>query len=148
MTTSSGEALSRMPLSALPLHAGAARGEVLRLDAPLSFWGGTDLAGRIIDAHHPQHGVSLTGRVLVMTSGRGSSSSSYVLAEQLRRGTGPAAIVLAEADAIIVLGVIVADELYGLSTPVVRVSMADLGVLTTGLAVRVVADAVAATICA
>lgn len=146
MTTSSAEALSRMPLTGLTLHAGSARGEVLHLDAPLSFWGGTDRDGRIIDAHHPQHGVSVTGRVLVMTSGRGSSSSSYVLAEQLRRGTGPAAVVLAEADAIIALGAIVADELYSLATPVVQVAGNDLEALQSGVMVTVSADADVASI--
>lgn len=146
MTTSSAEPSCRMPLTAVPLHAGSARGEVLHLDAPLSFWGGTDDAGRIIDAHHPQHGASVSGRVLVMTSGRGSSSSSYVLAEQLRCGTGPAAIVLAEADAIIALGALVAAELYGLATPVVRVAMADLARLETGSWVTVDAGAERASV--
>ena len=54
-----------------------------------------------------------------MRSGRGSSSSSYVLAESIRAGTAPAAIVLEEADAIIALGSIVAAELYGIAMPVV-----------------------------
>ena len=48
----------------------------------------------LIDTHHPQRGASVTGRILVMPSGRGSSSSSYVLAEAIRAGTAPAAIVL------------------------------------------------------
>ncbi len=139
MTISFADTPSRMPLTAVTLHAGSARGEVLHLDAPLSFWGGTDHDGVIIDAHHPQHGASVTGRVLVMASGRGSSSSSYVLAEQLRRGTGPAAIVLAERDAIIALGALVAGELYGLATPVVCVSPADLTTLPTGLMVTITA---------
>lgn len=146
MTTSFADAAHGMPLAAVPLHAGSARGEVLHLDAPLSFWGGTDHHGRIIDAHHPQHGASVAGRVLVMTSGRGSSSSSYVLAEQLRRGTGPSAIVLAEADAIIALGALVADELYAIATPVVRVGPAELASLTTGLHVTVTATDTLATI--
>lgn len=140
MTRSCADPPSGMPLTAVPLHGGSARGAVLHLDAPLSFWGGTDHDGLVIDAHHPQHGWSVSGRVLVMTAGRGSSSSSYVLAEQLRRGTGPAAIVLGEADAIIVLGSIVADELYGIVTPVVQVARGDLSALPSGLVVSVGAD--------
>lgn len=132
MTTSSGDRHARMPLSAFPLHPGTARGRVLRLDEPLSFWGGTDTAGRIIDRHHPQSGESVTGRVLVMLSGRGSSSSSSVLAEQLRRGTGPAAIVLGEPDAIVTLGAIVAAELYGVAVPVALLGIQDLDTLGTG----------------
>ena len=44
-----------------PLAPGLATGEVLVLDEPLSFWGGLDPeTGTLIDAHHPQAGVSLT----------------------------------------------------------------------------------------
>ncbi|MEX0650434.1 MAG: DUF126 domain-containing protein [Actinomycetota bacterium] len=102
------------------LAPGVASGEVLVLDEPLSFWGGLNPeTGELIDAHHPQAGASLTGKVLVMTSGRGSSSSSYVLAEAIRAGTAPAAVVLAEPDPIVALGAIVASELYGITVPVV-----------------------------
>ena len=102
------------------LAPGVATGEVLVLDEPLSFWGGLDPeTGKLIDAHHPQVGVSLSGKILVMPSGRGSSSSSYVLAEAIRAGTAPAAVVLAELDPIVTLGSIVASELYGIEVPVV-----------------------------
>jgi uncharacterized protein len=102
------------------LSPGEARGEVLALDEPLSFWGGIDPAsGLIIDRSHPQHGRSVAGRILVMASGRGSSSSSSVLAEAIRAGTAPAGIVLREPDGIVALGSLVARELYGFGTPVV-----------------------------
>ena len=66
--------------------SGRGLGVALVLDEPLSFWGGLDPAtGALIDTHHPQAGRALAGRVLVMPSGRGSSSSSYVLAESVRR---------------------------------------------------------------
>jgi uncharacterized protein len=107
-------------LEARTLVPGTGRGEVLVLDEPLSFWGGVDPAtGDVIDVRHPQRGASVAGRVLVMTSGRGSSSSSSVLAEGVRAGTAPAAIVLAEPDPILALGAIVARELYGREIPVV-----------------------------
>jgi predicted aconitase with swiveling domain len=90
------------------------------LDEPLSFWGGFDPeTGRITDPRHPQRGTVLTGRVVVMPSGRGSSSSSAVLAEAVRIGTAPAAIVLYEPDPIVVLGAVVASELYGRTVPIV-----------------------------
>ena len=96
------------------------RARALRLDEPLSLWGGMDAAsGRIIDAHHPQRGVSLTGRAVVMRAGRGSSSSASVLAEAVRAGTAPAAFVLAEPDLILEIGSAVAEELYGVRVPVV-----------------------------
>ena len=102
------------------LVPGVGTGEALLLDEPLSFWGGLDPAtGRLIDAHHPQLGAMLTGRVLAMPSGRGSSSSSYVFAEAIRAGTAPAGVILAEPDPILALGAIVAAELYGVAVPVV-----------------------------
>ena len=99
--------------------AGVAAGPVIALDEALSFWGGFDSAtGEIIDEHHPQVGVSLAGAVVIVRSGRGSSSASSVIAEAARLGTGPAALVMREADEIIAPGAIVADELYGHSLPV------------------------------
>ena len=105
------------------LVPGVASGAVLVLSEPLSFWGGLDSAtGRIIDAWHLQKGASMAGCVLLMASGRGSSSGSAVLAEAIRLGNGPAAIVLASRDAIVAVGAMVAAELYGKACPVVVVS--------------------------
>ena len=102
------------------LHGGEAEGEVLALTAPLSFWGGIDAAtGDVIDRRHPQFGESVRGRVLVLPHGKGSSSASSVLAECLRLGTGPAAIVLDESDEILLAGAVVAAELYGSVCPIV-----------------------------
>jgi predicted aconitase with swiveling domain len=103
------------------------------LTAPLSFWGGVDRrTGQIIDVHHPQRGMGLAGRVLVMRAGRGSSSGSSVLAEVLRNGTGPAAVLLAETDLILSLGVIAAAEVYGLRCPVAVLSPTAYAGLRTG----------------
>jgi predicted aconitase with swiveling domain len=102
------------------LVPGTARGVALVLDEPLSFWGGVDPeTGEVIDVRHPQRGANVAGRVLFMPSGRGSSSSSSVLAECVRAGTAPAAIVLSEPDPILALGAIVARELYGRAVPIV-----------------------------
>ena len=90
------------------------------LSEPVSFWGGVDHHGTIIDAHHPQVGTSLTGSVLVMHTGRGSSSASSVLAELIRTGQGPVAIILEERDAILALAAFVAEELYGVALPIVE----------------------------
>lgn len=100
--------------------------DVLVLDEPLSFWGGLDPeTGRIVDARHPQRGEVVTGRVLAMPSGRGSSSSSSVLTEAVRLGTAPAAIVLRHPDEIVALGLLVAEELYGVRIPLSVVDEAE-----------------------
>jgi uncharacterized protein len=119
----------------------AARGPVLVLREPLSLWGGMDPAtGALIDVHHPQHGVTLAGRVVVMPSGRGSSSSASVLAEAVRAGAAPAAIVLGEPDLILAIGSAVADELYGRTVPVVVAQPGELERLRDGLEVAVGID--------
>jgi predicted aconitase with swiveling domain len=121
-----------MAMSVRPLLPGEARGAVLVLDAPLSMWGGLDPeTGELIDRRHPQAGATLTGRIVVMPSGRGSSSSSSVLAEAIRLGTAPAAIVLRHPDDIILLGALVARELYGLVCPVVVADREDYEALRT-----------------
>jgi predicted aconitase with swiveling domain len=108
------------------------------LGEPLSLWGGIDVeTGRIVDRSHPDRGACVSGTILVMPGGRGSSSSSSVLAEALRRGTGPAAIVLAAPDPILTVGAIVAASLYGLHCPIV---VCDIGGLATGVRIRVCAD--------
>jgi predicted aconitase with swiveling domain len=109
-----------VPRKARVLVAGRGAGPALTTDQPLSFWGGVEIAtGRIVDRHHPRFDDVVTGRVLVMPSGRGSSSSSSVLAECIRLETGPVAIVLREPDPILVVGAVVARELYGRSIPIV-----------------------------
>ena len=116
---------SRMIFNGVFLVAGEARGPVLAT-APLSFWGGYDPeAGIVIDRSHPALGAALAGRILVMPSGRGSSSSSTVLAEAIRLGTAPAAIVLCEPDPILVIGALVAARLYGRTCPIVMLAEAD-----------------------
>ncbi len=98
---------------------GAARGAALILSERLSFYGGVDSAtGEIIDHAHPDRGKLIAGRILVAPGGRGSSSSSSVLAEAIRLGTAPAGIVLAHPDPIMVIGCLVARRLYDLSVPI------------------------------
>jgi uncharacterized protein len=102
------------------LVEGETEGPALVLTRPLSFWGGIDSeSGRIIDRTHPQYGACVTRSILVMPAGRGSSSSSSVLAECIRRGTSPAGIVLADTDPILVVGALVAQALYGKACPIV-----------------------------
>jgi predicted aconitase with swiveling domain len=120
------------------LADGTGKGRALVLDEPLSFWGGVDPArGEIVDTRHPQRGASVAGRVLVMAAVRGSSSSSSVLAEAVRAGNAPAAILLGEADLILAVGSAVAEELYGRRVPVLQLSPDDLVTIPDGAAVAI-----------
>lgn len=102
------------------LQPGDGSGRLLVLTEPLSLWGGVDgTTGEIVESSHPQAGESIAGTILVLPHGRGSSSSSYVLAELLRVGSGPAAIVLDKPDSILVVGSVVAERLYDAGCPIV-----------------------------
>jgi uncharacterized protein len=115
------------------LAEGMATGPALVLDEPLSFWGGLDPAtGEIVEAGHPQRGQVVTGRILVMPSGRGSSSSATILAEAVRAGTAPAGIVLGEPDDIVVIGALVAAELYGVQLAIVVATAGALALIQDG----------------
>jgi predicted aconitase with swiveling domain len=93
-------------------------GPALVLSAPISFWGGVaPRTGTIADVRHPEHGQSIAGRVLFLPGTIGSSSASAVLMELVHNGNAPAAFVLHEPDAILLLGLIVAREM-GWKTPV------------------------------
>jgi len=129
------------------LVPGEAAGLVFLLDEPLSFWGGLDPAtGTIIDERHPQRGENMSGRILAMVHGRGSSSSTGVLAEAIRLGTAPAGIVMSEPDMIVTLGAMVANELYGTSCPVIVVGPDLFATLRTGLDVEILNDGAAVRI--
>ncbi|WP_460056266.1 cis-3-hydroxy-L-proline dehydratase [Pseudomonas sp. S2_D06] len=106
-------------LTGRSLVAGAAQGALLVADVGLSFWGGVDpCTGEVIDRHHPLSGQHLAGRVLAIPSGRGSCTGSSVLMELISNGHAPAALVLAEADEILTLGVLVAQTIFARSLPV------------------------------
>ncbi|MDQ0473849.1 aconitase X swivel domain-containing protein [Labrys wisconsinensis] len=134
-------------IAAVPLVPGRAAGAVVALAEPLSFWGGYDAGtGRIIDRWHPDHGRACAGAVLVMAAGRGSSSGSSVLAEAIRAGTGPAALVLRERDPILAVGAMVAAELYGIACPVVVVAEPDWPRVVAAVRLTVEADETAALV--
>ena len=111
--------VARQTFQGAVLVAGeAGTGRALVLSAPISFWGGVDAkTGMIVDVRHPEHGQSIAGRVLFLPGTIGSSSASAVLMELVHNGNAPAALVLHEPDAILLLGLIVAKEM-GWTAPV------------------------------
>ena len=120
-----------MELTGTPVCDGSAEGRLLVLEKPLSFWGGVDpLTGDIADPRHPQYRAHTSGRILVMERTIGSSSSSAIMLELLRGGVAPAGIVIAEPDAILVLGILVASELGYPTVPLLQVGTTGIGQLT------------------
>ena len=123
-------------LSSRVLVTGSAAGEVLHLQQDLSFWGAVDpLSGRIIDRRHPQFGISIEGKILLLRRSIGSSSGSAILLETLYRGCGPAGIILGEADQILTLGAVVAREMGYATIPVIQIDATRFGDLQGQVAI-------------
>ena len=101
-----------MTWQATPLCAGTASCHALRLDAPISFWGGVDAkTSRITLGGHPQFGQTICGTILVIPELIGSSSSSAILLELIHAGHAPSALILGRRDAILPIGAIVAQQI-------------------------------------
>ena len=120
------------------LVPGEAEGPLMRLGAPISFWGGVDpTTGRIADPRHPDHGRCIAGAVLLVPEAVGSSSSSAVMLELLRGGVAPAAVLMGRADAILALGVVVAREMGYAGIPVLETPAEALAGWAEGTGLRV-----------
>ncbi|MCO5063700.1 MAG: DUF126 domain-containing protein [Rhizobiaceae bacterium] len=103
------------------VEGGGALGPALVFTQPISFWGGVDpKSGTVADVRHPQCGAAIAGTVLFLPGTIGSSSASAVLMELVRNGHAPAAMVLHEPDAILLLGLIVAREMQWTTPPAVQ----------------------------
>jgi predicted aconitase/predicted aconitase with swiveling domain len=110
-------------ISARSILSGSADGPIIATEEALSFWGGVDPAtGRVIDVHHPLHGLCLTDGILMMPSSRGSCTGSGVLLDMALTGRAPAALVFSEAEDVLTLGALIAAEMFGKSLPVLRLS--------------------------
>ena len=100
------------------LPGGAVEATALALTAPISFWGGVNpRTAAIADVRHPEYGQIINGTVLLVPATIGSSSAAAILLELVHAGLAPAAVVLHEPDAILLLGLIVAREM-GYATPI------------------------------
>lgn len=125
-------------LSGQFLVPGEAEGLALVLAEPLSLWGGLNPeTGAIIDVRHSRVGEIVTGRVLVLPGGRGSSSASSILLESVRAGTAPAAILILERDGILALGAAVAREMYNANPPVVVLPPNDYSKISENQRIRI-----------
>ena len=101
----------------------AVEGPVLVCEEGLSFWGGVDPeTGRVIDAHHDQHGRSLAGQVVLMPTSRGSCTGSGVLLELALKGHAPAALLFREEEDVLTLGALIAGRMFERSLAVARLT--------------------------
>ena len=116
-----------------PIVAGSAEGTALVSTEPLSFWGGVcPRTGEIIDRRHELSRENVAGKVFVLPTGRGSSTSSAILMQSIKAGVAPAAIINASVDPMLALGSIVSDELYHRAVPIVLLRQEDFSSIKQG----------------
>jgi hypothetical protein len=92
------------------IYRGKAEGEALVTSQPISFYGGVDPAtGVVIEKGHELQGQSVSGRILVFPTGKGSTVGSYTLYRMKKNGTAPAGIVNKECETVVAVGAIISE---------------------------------------
>ena len=92
------------------IKAGHAHGVALVSPEPIGFLGGVDPeTGTVIEKGHPLEGESVSGRVLVFPTGKGSTVGSYTMYRLASNSLAPAAIVNARSEAIVAVGAIISN---------------------------------------
>ena len=100
--------------------------DIVVCDEGLSFWGGVDPdTGRVIDAHHGLCGQSLSGKIVVMPTSRGSCSGSGVLLQLALNGLAPAALIFREDEEVLTLGALIALHMFDRTVGVARIPTHD-----------------------
>jgi predicted aconitase with swiveling domain len=99
-----------MILQGRKIHPGLAQGEALVTRQGISFFGGVDPeSGRVVERGHELEGQTISGKVLVFPTGKGSTVGSYTLYRLKANGKAPLAIINAECETITAVGCIIAD---------------------------------------
>ena len=112
------------------IKAGNGRGSALVSPEPIGFLGGVDPeTGIVIEKGHPLEGESVSGRVLVFPTGKGSTVGSYTMYRLAKNNLAPAAIVNAQSEAIVAVGAIISD--------IPMVDLVDIAQIRTGDTVTV-----------
>ena len=98
-----------MKLSGRRIYKGIAEAEALVTKDGISFYGGVDPdTGKIVEVGHELEGKSITGKILVFPTGKGSTVGSYVIYGLKKNDAAPKAIVNRETETIVATGVIMA----------------------------------------
>jgi predicted aconitase with swiveling domain len=99
-----------MKLKGRKVYKGIAEAEAIVTKDGISFYGGVDPeTGRVVEVGHELEGQSITGKVLVFPTGKGSTVGSYTMYRMKKNNTAPVAIVNKEIDTIIAVGCIISE---------------------------------------
>jgi len=122
-----------MRLKGRVIRAGRASGEALVSHEPIGFFGGVDPeTGVVVEPGHELEGQSISHRVLVFPSGKGSTVGSYTLYRLHQSGLAPVGIINSRSEAIVAVGAIIAE--------IPMVDLIDITQINTGDAVSIEDD--------
>ena len=83
------------------ISPGKTEGVAIVSPEPIGFYGGIDIkTGVVIEKGHPLEGKSVTGKILVFPSGKGSTVGSYVIYGLKKNGAAPSGIINKETETI------------------------------------------------
>jgi predicted aconitase with swiveling domain len=92
------------------IYKGIVEGEAIVTRDGISFYGGVDPdTGKIVEVGHELEGQSITGKVLIFPTGKGSTVGSYTLYRMKKNKMAPAAIVNEQVDTIVAVGCIISE---------------------------------------
>ena len=99
-----------MKLEGRRIYKGVAKAEAIVTKDGISFYGGVDPdTGIVVEVGHDLEGQSITGKVLIFPTGKGSTVGSYTMYRMKKNNMAPAAIVNEEIDTIIAVGCIISE---------------------------------------
>ena len=99
-----------MKLTGRKIFKGKVAGEALVTKDSISFYGGVDPeTGVVVEKGHELENQSITDKILVFPSGKGSTVGSYVIYQMVKTGKGPKALILQDCEAIVAVGVIISE---------------------------------------
>jgi predicted aconitase with swiveling domain len=100
----------KIVLNGKKIVTGKASGEAVVAGEAISFNGGVDnMTGVVTEPGHQLEGINVAGKVLVFTTGKGSTGGSYKIYDMAVRGTAPVAFVQVNPEPITTVGAIMGN---------------------------------------
>lgn len=100
----------KMKLEGRKIYKGIAEAEAIVTKDNISFYGGVDPdSGKVVEVGHELEGQSISGKVLVFPTGKGSTVGSYTMYRMKKNNTAPVAIINKQIDTIVAVGCIISE---------------------------------------
>ncbi|MFW9946578.1 MAG: DUF126 domain-containing protein [Candidatus Odinarchaeota archaeon] len=99
-----------MKLKGRKIYRGTISGKTIITKDAISFYGGIDPdTGIVMEVGHELEGQSVSGKILVFPTGKGSTVGSYTMYRMKKNNTAPLAIINEKIDTIIAVGCIISE---------------------------------------